>query len=72
MNPNNFQNYQPSPPHFKNNLTPTYQYHIQQPHSPMTLNPPQNNFHHQGALTPTDNHLLNQNKIDRAMYSSSI
>jgi hypothetical protein len=36
------------------------------------LNIPKNNFQQPGSISPTDNHQFNRNKLDRAMYSSTI
>jgi hypothetical protein len=36
------------------------------------LNVPKNNFQQPGTISPNDNHQFNRNKLDRAMYSSTI
>ena len=72
MNPNQPNNYQPYSNQFKPNQNNTYQFSNQQQFNQNTLNIPRNNFQQGGSISPTDNHQVNRNKVDRAMYSSTI
>lgn len=73
MNPNQPNGYQPYPGQFKNPQLDSYKFSNQGQFGQNTLNIPQShNFNQGGSLSPTENHQLNRNKIDRAMYSSTI
>lgn len=74
MNPNQpQQNFQPYSPQSKTNQYVPYQSPIQQnQYSQNTLNIPKNNYLQPGSLSPNEGSSFNRNKIDRAMYSSTI
>jgi hypothetical protein len=72
MNPNQPNNNPQYSNHFKPNQFNTYQFPNQQQFSPNTLNIQKNHFQQGGSRSPTDSHQLNRNKLDRAMYSSTI
>ncbi len=57
---------------FKPNQFNANQFLNQQNLSPNTLNVPKNHFQQGTSLSPTESHQLNRNKLDRAMYSSTI
>ena len=72
MNPNQSN----SNPQYLNQLKPNRfnapQFLNQKNFSPNTLNVPKNYFHQGTSLSPTESHQVNRNKLDRAMYSSTI
>jgi len=72
MNPNQPNNFQSFTNQYKPNQYANYQFPNQQQFTQNTLNIPKNNFHQGGSLSPTESHQINRNKLDRAMYSSTI
>jgi hypothetical protein len=72
MNPNQPNNYPPYSNQFKPNQFNTYQPSNQQQLTQNSLNLPKNHFQQPGTISPNDTHHFNRNKLDRAMYSSTI
>lgn len=72
MNPNQPNNYPPFNNPLKPNQYNPHQFSNQQQYNPNTLNLPKNQFQPPATLSPTDSHQVNRNKLDRAMYSSTI
>lgn len=72
MNPNQPNNFQPYSNQFKPPQYNNFQYPNQPQFNQNTLNLPRNNFHQGGSLSPTEAQNFNRNKLDRAMYSSTI
>lgn len=72
MNSNWSQNPPNYPSSLKNNFNPQNQPTQQPQYTSNTLNLPHNYLTPTPTYSPTDNNSLNRNKIDRAMYSSTI
>ncbi len=72
MNPNQPNNNPQYLNQFKPNQFNTHQFLNQQNYSPNTLNVPKNHFQQGNSLSPTESHQVYRNKLDRAMYSSTI
>lgn len=54
------------------NTNPIPQSNLQPQYYTNTLNLPKNDYSNNTYFSPSDNHSINRNKIDRAMYSSTI